>query len=316
MKKISVLLVVAMLVCSLSVFAFAASASATISNKTASAGAEVTFTVELANVQGISGARVFIGYDSNVMSYVSAKAANNGFTSVFSDADANPVKGVLVDLTGAKKSGNIAVADFTFKVAKNAKPGVYNISVSVEADESISSALGTLTVSGNAEAHTHEFTKSAGETNFNTPENTVYTCACGHTYTADYGVPGTTEIKMTINSKTAYVNGVAKELDAAPINRNSRTMLPVRFLAENLGADVAWDDSTKTATLTTKDVTIAITINAKNMKVNGADVALDSPAIIESSRTYLPLRAIANALGVSNDNISWDDSTKTATLVK
>jgi hypothetical protein len=124
------------------------------------------------------------------------------------------------------------------------------------------------------------------------------------------------EIKMTINSKTAYVNGVAKELDAAPINRNSRTLLPVRFLAENLGAEVLWDDATKTATLKTKDVTIAITINAKSMKVNGADTPLDSPAIIESSRTYLPLRAIANALGVSNDNISWDDTTKTATLVK
>ena len=124
------------------------------------------------------------------------------------------------------------------------------------------------------------------------------------------------EIKMTINSKTAYVNGEAKELDAAPINRNSRTLLPVRFLAENLGADVTWNDATKTATLKTKDVTIDVTINAKAMKVNGADVALDSPAIIENSRTYLPLRAIANALGVSNDNISWDDATKTATFVK
>ena len=125
-----------------------------------------------------------------------------------------------------------------------------------------------------------------------------------------------TEIKMTIGSNTAYVNGEAKTLDAAPINRNSRTMLPVRFLAENLGASVAWDDATKTATLTTADTTIAITIGASSMTVNGASVALDSPALIESSRTYLPLRAIANALGVSNDNITWDDATKTATLVK
>ena len=125
-----------------------------------------------------------------------------------------------------------------------------------------------------------------------------------------------TEIKMTINSKVAYVNGEVKTLDAAPIIKNSRTLLPVRFLAENLGAEVAWNDATKTATLKTSDTTIEVTINANSMKVNGAAVALDSPAIIENSRTYLPLRAIANALGVSNDNITWDDSTKTATFVK
>ena len=125
-----------------------------------------------------------------------------------------------------------------------------------------------------------------------------------------------TEIKMTINSTFAYVNGEKKVLDAAPIIKNSRTLLPVRFLAENLGAEVVWNDATKTATLATKDITIEVTVGASSMKVNGAAVALDSPAIIENSRTYLPLRAIANALGVSNDNITWDDSTKTATFVK
>ncbi|MBQ6614419.1 MAG: copper amine oxidase N-terminal domain-containing protein [Clostridia bacterium] len=127
---------------------------------------------------------------------------------------------------------------------------------------------------------------------------------------------GKTEIKMTVNSKTAFVNGISKSLDAAPIIKNSRTLLPVRFLAENLGAEVTWNDATKTATLKTSDITIDVTINAKSMKVNGADVALDSPAIIESGRTYLPLRAIANALGVSNDDIYWDGATSTATFYK
>ena len=52
------------------------------------------------------------------------------------------------------------------------------------------------------------------------------------------------------------------------------------------------------------------------MTVNGEAVALDSPAIIENNRTYLPVRAIANALGVSNDNITWDAMTNTAMLIK
>ncbi|MBR5012177.1 MAG: copper amine oxidase N-terminal domain-containing protein, partial [Clostridia bacterium] len=64
------------------------------------------------------------------------------------------------------------------------------------------------------------------------------------------------------------------------------------------------------------EVTIVVTIDAPSMTVNGKTVALDSPAIIENSRTYLPVRAIANALGVANDNIKWDAATSTATLTK
>lgn len=128
-----------------------------------------------------------------------------------------------------------------------------------------------------------------------------------------------TVVELTIGSDTAYVNGKAEKLSAAPINRQNRTMLPVRFLANAFGVSddgIKWDGATRTATLTGESVTIVITIGAQQMTVNGASVALDSPAIIESDRTYLPVRAIANALGVSNDNIIWDASTDTATLIK
>ncbi len=128
-----------------------------------------------------------------------------------------------------------------------------------------------------------------------------------------------TEVKLTIGSTTAYINGAAQTLDAAPINRNNRTMLPVRFLANAFGVTndgIKWDAATRTATLSNKDVTIVVKIDAPSMTVNGKTVALDSPAIIENNRTYLPVRAIANALGVDNANIQWDAATSTATLVK
>ncbi len=127
------------------------------------------------------------------------------------------------------------------------------------------------------------------------------------------------EVKLTIGSTTAYINGEAQTLDAAPINRNNRTMLPVRFLANAFGVTnegIKWDAATRTATLTNSSVTIVVTIDAPQMTVNGEAVALDSPAIIESNRTYLPVRAIANALGVANEDIKWDAATNTATLIK
>ena len=128
----------------------------------------------------------------------------------------------------------------------------------------------------------------------------------------------TKTVQLTIGSRYAYINGVPETMDVAPIIKNSRTMLPVRFLANTFGIEndgIVWDDATKTATLKNATTTIVITIGAPSMTVNGESVALDSPAIIENSRTYLPVRAIANALGVSNDNITWDDATKTATLI-
>ena len=121
------------------------------------------------------------------------------------------------------------------------------------------------------------------------------------------------EIKMTIGDMNGYVNGVAKVLDAAPIIRQNRTMLPVRFVAENLGAAVAWDGATGTATLTCGDIEVKITIGAKTATVNGEEKPLDAPAFIENSRTYLPVRFVAEALG---GEVAWDGATGTATITK
>ena len=46
---------------------------------------------------------------------------------------------------------------------------------------------------------------------------------------------------INIGSDTAYVNGEAVTLDSPAFIENNRTYTPVRFIAENLGADVLWD---------------------------------------------------------------------------
>ena len=66
---------------------------------------------------------------------------------------------------------------------------------------------------------------------------------------------GSNYLKLQIGNANAYVNGVQKLID--PLNPkvvpeiiNGRTMLPLRFVAENLGCDVQWDGNTKTITIT------------------------------------------------------------------
>jgi hypothetical protein len=66
---------------------------------------------------------------------------------------------------------------------------------------------------------------------------------------------GSTTIELWIGKNTAKVNGVTKPIDSTnpkvvPEIMKSRTMLPLRFVTENLGCTVQWDGSTQTITIT------------------------------------------------------------------
>lgn len=56
----------------------------------------------------------------------------------------------------------------------------------------------------------------------------------------------------TINSKNVYISGETKTLDVPPMIINDRTLVPVRFVAESFGANVNWDEVTKTVVINTK----------------------------------------------------------------
>jgi len=154
------------------------------------------------------------------------------------------------------------------------------------------------------------------------PMSTVYTCGVNpqpireklSNFASINTVPGKAKtVSLTIGASVGYINNAEFPLDAAPVIRFDRTMLPVRFVAEALGAVVGWDGATGTVTVTTDTAKLEIRIGATTAKVNGAEVTLDSPAFIEKSRTYLPVRFVAENLGAT---VGWDGTTSTATLTK
>ena len=119
------------------------------------------------------------------------------------------------------------------------------------------------------------------------------------------------QIILTIGNKDAFVFGTEKSNDVAPKIVSNRTMLPARFVAENLGAIVLWDEEKELVTIkgknleTNEDVEILITIGAENAVVNGKEVELDSPAFVENDRTYTPIRFISEELGAK---VEWIES--------
>jgi len=64
------------------------------------------------------------------------------------------------------------------------------------------------------------------------------------------GTRGNTEIRLTVGSTIAYRNGRRLLLDVAPMVVNDRTMVPIRFIAESIGASVSWTPETQTIQIT------------------------------------------------------------------
>ena len=53
---------------------------------------------------------------------------------------------------------------------------------------------------------------------------------------------GEAEIKLTIDSTEALLNGEKQALDVAPTVINDRTMLPIRFIAYSFKFEVEWNE--------------------------------------------------------------------------
>lgn len=121
-------------------------------------------------------------------------------------------------------------------------------------------------------------------------------------------LPGTA---LAASGITVTVNGTdVRWTDAAPfIDSNSRTMVPLRAVGEALGLTVDWNGAAREAIFTDGTKTIYFPIDSKFYKTqNGGTVAMDTAAVIVSSRTYAPVRYLAEYFGYT---VGWDGATRT-----
>ncbi len=99
----------------------------------------------------------------------------------------------------------------------------------------------------------------------------------------------------------------------AYISAAGYTMLPVRAVAVALGINnnnVLWDQATKTVTILYGQRIITMVAGQKVVYVNGSAIPASASVEIKDGRTFLPMRDLAIALGVTD--ITWDAATKTA----
>lgn len=112
------------------------------------------------------------------------------------------------------------------------------------------------------------------------------------------------EVAFDLSSKTYFVDGVEKQNDVTPKVINDHTMLPVRALVEGIGGTAEWNEEEPSRVVLKKDNDVMELELGNNVaKLNGGDVQLPIAPFAENDRTYFPMRAINEALGL---NVVWE----------
>lgn len=104
-----------------------------------------------------------------------------------------------------------------------------------------------------------------------------------------------------------YINKGIIPSDQPPIIVNSRVLVPIRVVAEQLGATVSYEAKEKRVNIKKGEISMTLVIGddmiwySDNEKAG--PVLIDVPAMIKNSRTMVPLRAVAELFDM---NVTWD----------
>ncbi|HWP98101.1 MAG TPA: stalk domain-containing protein [Syntrophomonadaceae bacterium] len=122
-----------------------------------------------------------------------------------------------------------------------------------------------------------------------------------------------TVLKFIIGDSGYWSNNKSQTMDTVPIVIEGRTMLPIHYVAENLGASISWNQAEQKCTITSDGKEIELWIGQSTAKVNGVEVQIDpgnsgvTPFLTAEGRTLLPMRFIAEQLGCQ---VQWNASTQ------
>lgn len=108
-----------------------------------------------------------------------------------------------------------------------------------------------------------------------------------------------------------------QEMDVAPFTEDSRTYVPVRYLALALGVPeegIAWSAPDSTALLASDEVAVKLTVGDNTLYVNDRPVAMDvAPLLLPPGRAFLPARYVAEAFGYA---VQWDGNENSVIMTR
>lgn len=110
-----------------------------------------------------------------------------------------------------------------------------------------------------------------------------------------------------------FLDGKQLKPEVAPILVNDNTLVPVRIIAENLGAKVQWDGEQHKVIVQKEQVHIEMTIDEPQVKVNDEIKTLEVPPKLINGNTLVPVRFVSEQMGVK---VAWDGLTNSVFLFR
>lgn len=116
------------------------------------------------------------------------------------------------------------------------------------------------------------------------------------------------KVELTLgNNQVSISDGETKKLntlEVAPKAKDGRTFIPLRGVLDQLGCTLHYDSQGQMVEIKKAEQTILLSLGSTSASVNGKNVELEQPAVIENGRTLIPLRFVSENLGfkVEYDN--------------
>ena len=126
-----------------------------------------------------------------------------------------------------------------------------------------------------------------------------------------------TKIELAIDDPYMYINGEQYEIDPGrgtyPVIVNSRTLLPIRAIVENLGGTIEWDEAEKRVSIDYMNKLIELWVDKDIISINEKQEQIDQPPVIINSRTMVPVRFVAENMGCE---VIWHEEGKRVEIIK
>lgn len=120
------------------------------------------------------------------------------------------------------------------------------------------------------------------------------------------------QVTKATNIKIA-VGGQVLGFDIAPFALGGRTLAQLRPVAEAMGATVEWHNESQMVTITRGARTARCQVGSEVGVVNGSGYLLDEPPVFVGQHVVVPVRFLAEALGV---RVDWNESEQLVKLTR
>jgi hypothetical protein len=120
------------------------------------------------------------------------------------------------------------------------------------------------------------------------------------------------ELERLKNPTYVMLDDTILGFQEVPVIESDRTLVPMRFLFEQMGETVEWQGETQTAKVIGAQSVVSFSINDTTATVNGAPAEMDVPARLINDKTMVPLRFLSEELGYT---VEWDAEHNIAKII-